>query len=425
MSSHRLLLRASATALPSLPRSDFLWRRDDSSSMDTSLGPRLERLGPVPELHVDFVRLAAVVFFVDRTVPRPRGWARELQLEIPVSDPDRWSSVSDELATALNTLTGDFWTLTFNRPREPRRIDAAPPHDANRVVLFSGGADSTSGAALALAEDRGVVLASHHDWSNTRGQQNAARRELTQIFGNEPINFSWRLGRTSRQVGSGVGFGEERSRRSRSIVFVALGLALAAVSDAELWVPENGFTSLNPPLSGERRGALSTRTTHPGFLDAIADTLDRIGLHVKMVNPFEQMTKGEVFIELREVLGNADALQLLASTNSCAKPGRDRGFAPDTHCGVCLGCLVRRAAFIAAGLNDATLYREEAMNGERRRVWLSPARRQTYESVRYRVAVGYEIDDILDLGLPDRVDLEKALELARRGLSELAAVEIS
>ena len=59
MSRHRLLLTASGSALANLAADDFLWRREDQSSMTTSLGPRLERLGPVPALHVDFVRLAA------------------------------------------------------------------------------------------------------------------------------------------------------------------------------------------------------------------------------------------------------------------------------------------------------------------------------------------------------------------------------
>ena len=209
------------------------------------------------------------------------------------------------------------------------------------------------------------------------------------------------------------------------MVFIALGLAVASMRDAQLWIPENGFTALNPALSGERRGANSTRTAHPGMLDELTDVLARMGLHVDVRNPFDQMTKGEVFAAVRAKLGDGPAEKLLNDTNSCAKPSRDAGFSPDAHCGVCLGCLVRRAAFIAGGVTDRTLYKESAMSGNERSTWLSPARRETYEALQYRVRSGFDIDDILDLGLPDRWEPDEALAVAERGLAELAAVKIA
>src|SRR6476660_4409505 len=90
---HRLLLNASGASLENLSPDDLLWRPVDlESSVTTDLGPRLERLGQVPALSVDFVRLAALVFFCDRTVKRPRMLRRDLELEVAVSDPDIWSS---------------------------------------------------------------------------------------------------------------------------------------------------------------------------------------------------------------------------------------------------------------------------------------------------------------------------------------------
>lgn len=424
MSGHRLLLTASGGALANLSADNFLWRSDEPSSMESSLGPRLEALGPVPALHVDFVRLAALVFFADRTVPRRRDWVRELELDVPVSDPDRWSSHGDALADALNTLTGDLWTLSFSSRREPRLGDIVEPEECSRVVLFSGGADSASGAAIALGEEGSTVLVSHSDWQSIRGQQNRVLTALDSIFGEEPTNIYWRLMRREAQAGSGAPFAEEPSRRSRSVIFIALGLAVASMREAELWIPENGFTALNPPLSGERRGANSTRTAHPGMLDELTEVLDAVGLHVQIRNPFEELTKGEVFERVRKQLGDTDAQALLGPTNSCAKPGRERGFAPDAHCGVCLGCLVRRAAFQVSGVVDPTTYKERAMSGARRKRWMSASRRETFEALQYRIAVGFEIDDILDLGLPDRWEPDDALAVAQRGLQELGGVEI-
>ncbi len=424
MSRHRLLLKATGAALANLSADDFLWRSNEPSSMETSLGPRLEGLGPVPALHVDFVRLAALVFFADRTVLRRRDWVRDLELDVAVSDPDAWTPHGERLADALNTLTGDFWTLTFSSRREPRLGEVAEPHEAERVVLFSGGADSAAGAATALGDDGTTVLVSHADWQNVRGQQNRVLAELATIFGDQPANVYWRLRRKDVQVGSGASFDDEPSRRSRSMVFVALGLAVAALSGAHVWIPENGFTALNPALSGERRGANTTRTAHPGMLDELGEVLGAVGLHVDMHNPFEEMTKGEVFQQAKRQLGDDAAQSLLNATNSCAKPGREAGFAPDDHCGVCLGCLVRRAAFLASGISDMTVYKERAMSARRRAKWLSASRRETYEALRYRIEIGYDIDDILDLGLPDRWEPEDALAIAARGLQELAAVQV-
>lgn len=424
MSRHRLLLAASGASLANLSPDDFLWRSREPSSMDSSLGPRLETLGPVPNLHVDFVRLSSLVFFADRTVPRRRDWVRELELEVAVSDPDVWSPHADALADALNTLTGDYWALTFSSRREPRLGDVAEPTQADRVVLFSGGADSAAGAAVSLGRDGRTALASHSDWQQVRHQQVRVLQSLGTIFDPERPNVYWRLKRKQTQVGSNRAFEEERSRRSRSIVFIALGLAVASMSGAQLWIPENGFTALNPALSGERRGANSTRTVHPGMLDELTDVLVQVGLHVDVHNPFEQMTKGEVFADLRTQVGDEPAEQLLNETNSCAKPGRDAGFSPDDHCGVCLGCLVRRAAFIAGGVTDRTVYKESAMTGRQRSRWLSPARRETYEALQYRLRIGFHVDDMLDLGLPDSWEPNDALALAERGLDELRAVQI-
>lgn len=426
MSAHRLLLHASGGALSGLRSNDLLWRpHGEPSSVATTLGPRLEALGPVPALHVDFVRLAAFVFFCDRTVARPKHLRRTLDLDVAVSDPERWQPHATRLGALLCVLTGDDWGLTFSRRREPRlgRLADAPEGDVS--VLFSGGADSACGAVVAHAGASSPVLVSHHDWRNIRGQQATTLDALEIAIGVRPVNVSWRFAREGVQVGSASPFGEEPSRRSRSVIFVALGLAVAAMNGTELWVAENGITSLNPPLSGERRGALSTRTTHPAVLRGLTEVLVDIGLHADLRNPFAEMTKGQAFTSVRETLGVDVASDLLSVTNSCAKPQRLAGFAPDAHCGVCMGCLVRRAAFIASGIEDRTVYKERALEADGLRdKWLTPGKRTTYESLRYRIELGYTEEDILDLGLPDDADIDGAFKLANAGLAELARVEI-
>lgn len=422
---HRLLLQASGAQLGSLSPDDLLWRpHGEPSSVETTLGPRLEGLGEVPPLHTDFVRLAALVFFCDRTVKRPRMLRRTLDLQVAVSDPAAWEPHSERLAAILAILTGDAWTLSWERRREPRlgTVDALPSVDL--CVLFSGGADSTCGAVIARDEGHQPLLVSHSDWRNISGQQSKALDALEAAFGNRPSSLKWRFARTTRQVGSGIEFENEPSRRSRSLLFIALGAAVSGATGNDLWVAENGFTSLNPPLMAESLGALSTRTTHPAFINGLVETLMDVGLNVSVRNRFAGLTKGQMFGLVRDALGPISASELLSETHSCGKPQRLTGYAPDAPCGVCLGCLVRRCAFIAAGLQDNTEYLERVLPARRRRAWLTPKRRSTYQALQDRLEVRFSEDDVLDIGLPNDANLDAAFRLLEAGLVELEHVHV-
>ena len=227
------------------------------------------------------------------------------------------------------------------------------------------------------------------------------------------------------QVGSQAKFGNEPTRRSRSLLFLALGTAIAGASGKPLWIAENGFTSLNPPLVPESAGALSTRTTHPAFLKGVVEVLADLGVQLDLKNRFNDQTKGEMFAEVKETLGADRAAAVLGATHSCGKPPQGvKRIPPEMHCGVCYGCLVRRSAFLAAELTDSTPYADQEIAQSRRKEYLSPKRLATYRALQYRLEVGFDEEDVLDLGLPDDADLDGALDLIRRGLAELAAVKI-
>jgi hypothetical protein len=430
MTAHRLWLRVGPRQLEQLGPGDFLWspRGGGGSSFETSISPRLEELGDVPPLHVDLVRLAVLVFCADRSTLRDQGpgvrWDRDLELTVPVSAPDDWNAAADELTALLHVLSGDRWRLAFERERAPRRGRVATVEPAEIVCLFSGGAESLAGALAAHARTGAPpVLVSHWDNVATSAVQSRLVEQLEQLWGAEPFHHRLQVQRRKHQVGSGVAFRDEKSRRTRSFLFVALGLAVAAARSAELWIGENGFTSLNPPLTPERRGSLTTRTTHPGFLDGVADLLVRLGLTASIHNPLETMTKGEVLTDAARHLPKANAAELFSETHSCGKTPWFKGFAQSAQCGLCYGCLVRRGSFIAAGLDDSTIYIEEALRGKRRRAdFVTPTRRTTIEAARYRLGRRYSAGDLLSLGLPARIPITDAVALANRGLDELRPV---
>ncbi len=412
MSEHRLHLRDPGGALGI---TDFLWSDHQSASFRTNLTVGLTEFPDGRRANRDLLRLAVLVFLVDRTGRRPKRWERELHLEVPVERPKVWAPLTPDLERMRGFLTSDTWTLNFCATRRPE----SPPHPhpcpvGDQYVLLSGGADSLSGALL-LGDPAATCFVSH-----SATGQHAVVDALGGLWNQRPTHFV-RYVKRKRIAVSGQHFADERSSRSRSLLYFALGLLAASANRAPLLVPENGFASLNPPMAPERSGSLSTRTTHPWYLFELRRILAEVGAHADLANPFESKTKGEIFADVASKYGRDQASAVLSVSHSCSR-GNLKFHAPKgvRHCGVCYGCLVRRAAFAASGLTDQTPYLAEvtdpigAAGG-----WLTPKERQDVAVAEYAVAAG-SIDpaDVIASGLPP-TEVDSAIALAQRGLDEL------
>lgn len=427
MPAFRLRLAAPTAVIAEEARSSFYWLPDRSSSFTSTLGPALGAFGPVPDLNVDLVRLAATVYAADRSViraARGSGWnQRNFELEIPVSDAARWSAVSSDLENVIGFLTGDHWSLSFNEDAAPAEEVATSTAMPKRVVLLSGGADSAIGALVSradLAADEQHVLLSHFSASSVAPiQRNIAERVAALLPEPSQKHRQIHFGRNQHRLDS-TAYPTEPSSRSRSLLFLALGLAVASIYEVPLWIPENGFASLNPPLGPERRGSLSTRTTHPAFLGGLSDVLTAVGARGLIENPFAASTKGELFTRAAVLIGDTAAADLLSATNSCAHTGqRSFHISPTTACGVCFGCVVRRASFHAAGLSDTTSYISADSNAQLQ-AWLD--RNSVVPAVRSFVARGVRQRDLIALSLPPTYPMAQALDLCGRGVEELSVL---
>ena len=147
-------------------------------------------------------------------------------------------------------------------------------------------------------------------------------------------------------------------QHGRSFLFLALAATVAISKGiADIRVYENGPVALNAPFSEAR---FNTRTTHPVFLDLFARLLrEALEVEVRIANPFELMTKGEVLagLEPRD-------LAAIPGTNSCwsySKVGqitKRLGLASFSgrHCGRCIPCIWRRAAVKHAGAEHDDTY---------------------------------------------------------------------
>jgi hypothetical protein len=237
------------------------------------------------------------------------------------------------------------------------------------------------------------------------------------MAGGQQQHFQIHLNRKGKRL-DGSRYDREPSSRSRSILFIALGLAVASIDSVQLWIPENGFASLNPPLGYNRLGSLSTKTTHPAFLQGLQDVLARVGAHSDLHNPFTTKTKGEMFQLAIEAIGQQQASELFGLTNSCAHTGHP-GHRPSaaTPCGVCFGCVVRRAALKAANLPDLATYADPASSAKLKK-WLEDE--TIVPAIRSFISRGVRTRDLLAMSLPTSYSLEDAANLCDRGVKELA-----
>lgn len=406
----------------------LLWNGGNRGTFSGPLDPHLAAFGPVRDTNVDFVRIALGVFAADRSVyRRARGsdWnARDFHLSIEVNEPQVWTGLSDELSEVIGFLTGDRWAFNF--------LPAAPPPESplqtlpisepipKRIVLLSGGADSASGAllsALDLPKGEWQFLVSHFSATAISPFQKRLVSEINRLAPQQASSHRQvHLNRTGARL-DGSSFRNEPSSRSRSLLFLALGLATAAQSGEALLMPENGFASLNPPLGPERRGALSTHTTHPRFLVDLEAVLTQAGAHGRIENPFRNLTKGEMFARVADRIGRAEASAYLAGTNSCAHTDGRYSHAPSgSSCGVCFGCLVRRSSFHAADLDDATEY---LVDDPQHRFDEFVRGKSIVEAMRDFCATDVKPRMVISMSLPDGYSPSEAFDLCGRAVGEL------
>lgn len=295
-------------------------------------------------LAFDFLMIALGVVSADKAVLRSEcadGWTRQIELTVFVHEYDKWLQEKKQLEEMLRFLTGDFWTINFKKLYTPICPEKDYPLRSNDCVcLLSGGMDSLVGAIDLHEEGRNPLFLSQI----VRGDADHQRAYAAAVGEDNLCQWSNNVKKHGRT---------ENSTRARSIIFFAYALLASCGIDyneagrKEIIVPENGYISLNIPLNRMRIGSLSTKTTHPVYMRMLQNIWDDLDLKVDLVLPYKYKTKGEVLVECK----NQKMMKsLIFGSTSCGKYQR-HGL---RHCGECVPCLVRRAAFLKAGLEDDT-----------------------------------------------------------------------
>ena len=358
----KLVASSSQKALPALTRQCIpvlLYGRGEPAkvaSAGAAVAEDLKRhhVCPTPRAW-DLLSFALSVIVADTAVLRktsPDGWTREFEVVVGVSDPDFWNSQKALLESMLRFLTTDLWTFEFAKDTFacfPKKVEAP---EEPCVALLSGGIDSLVGALDLVAQGIKPLAVSQTVLGDGDKQLLFARE-----IGSGLRHFQ--LNHNARAPGA-----NERSQRSRSLIFLTYGTVAATAlapydkgATVPLYVSENGLISINPPLTDARLGSLSTRTTHPVFMAQFQRLLTNAGLRVEMQNLYRFKTKGEMLTQCRD----QDYLRKRAHEATSCSRYRRNGL---RHCGRCIPCMIRRAAFVAWNRPDKTdyIYKELGKN---------------------------------------------------------------
>ncbi|UVK35802.1 hypothetical protein LHFGNBLO_006016 (plasmid) [Mesorhizobium sp. AR10] len=283
----------------------------------------------------DLIDLAGAIYRIESQIRRrPTDPAVRWELDIPVRDPDFWTSTGGPLlASCLGFLNRARWIPTFYARSDAVEFIHPEPDErkVDQITLFSGGMDSLSGAGShAGARDPIQLVSFYHG-------QARLQSELAAELGYH-LPTQWRL--TGRR-------GREGMNLIRSFMFLSLGAAVAESYGARRIVQyENGVLGTAVPQSGN---FITTRHAHPETHRRIVKLFDAVfGGSFTILNPFLPLTKREVGETLVAALGAARAEKLFRRTETCwylfqPKVG---GLvkANGQPCGVCTPCIVRRTA---------------------------------------------------------------------------------
>jgi hypothetical protein len=399
---------------------------EDTTTVRASVNPWLTELGSVSPQAIDLVRIATAALIADRRSPRPAGWSREIRLRVHAVEPAKWIDAVETVSALLQFLSGDIWDVELvvdsssapeDKDGEDKDDRATPSLDA--ATLFSGGLDSFCGALVAAGAGRSYLYVSQRDNPTVAGSQNRARDWLRTSLDDtfDPLAITLAQAQLTKV--------RDPNSRSRSLLFLALGFAAAESANLpRLVVPENCFTSLNPPLRADRTGSLSTRSTHPYTFALLNLLREQLGMSVEVENPFAWLTKGEL---VAKAASSSSAASVgIATTLSCAKlDGRVyKGGNQNWNCGLCVACIIRRAAIAAAGLDDQTPYVATKVKKSVLKE-LVERRRSDIQAVKRALAVGVSEDALIsDTEFPVDFDIDQALDLWQRALKEIALVSL-
>lgn len=354
--------------LPDLEWKDsyvFSFTREKYSTIFTNIAETWYRMDQmlIPERYEDLFVIGISIFALDKRINRRKFmdcWTRDISVNIPVLEIDKWNKTKEQWNKILSFLTGDIWDINFrqcskqySKRDNPNRVHLHV-EKCDCVSLFSGGLDSYCGAIKLLEEGKSPCLIGHNEYPKLRKKQQGFVDTFQSIYNEQVVKFiSFSANsRAPKNIQGEVLSGAENTSRGRSLLFLCAALSIAGIlgETVPVYIPENGFIGLNIPLTNSRKGTCSTRTTHPYFINGFQEILKNVGINNQIINFFAYSSKREIVDSVKHTEAfNAHYMDTISCSHPClARYNRKGHNEYPINCGYCYPCLIRKSSLIDA-----------------------------------------------------------------------------
>jgi len=327
----------------------------------------------IPSLYEDLFIIGLSIFAIDKRVSRKNSfdnWTRKLEVSIPVLEKEKWDCVKEKWENMLSFLTGDIWNISFRKSYDifskrnrssSKRIDIS---GCTCVSLFSGGLDSFCGAIELLSKGESPCLIGHNEYPKLRKkQENLCKMFCNKYPKQKTVFASFTANSRAPKGEDGVLDIPENTSRGRSLLFLCAAVSIAGIigDGTRIYVPENGFIGLNIPLTNNRKGTCSTRTTHPYFIKAYNEILDLVHINHRVENFFAFNSKREIVNQVKntEVFKQGARLTISCSHPCLPRYKKEGNKTYPKNCGYCYPCLIRKSSMLDVDAFDGPYSQKE------------------------------------------------------------------
>jgi len=278
------------------------------------------RISPLPHYLQEIIEMGACLYFAENAVDKPKN------ITFETVDPSRWKDSTEYLQRLFDFLTDRYIEINFEEVKRGRDSELEEIRGKYGVSLFSGGADSYCGSWHLLDKNYNVCLV---HTSTSKKMQSIARR----VFENFPQDKSFLYEMSDQFI---QGQTSPLYPQLRSTLFLMNSVPLMEKFDvSEVFIPENGFMMINPPVS---ELVVFTKATRPEVL-FFCQTIfsDYLRKNISILSPFYKNTKSEI-------LANYVKRKGIDQTFSCFnyRWGKRKNM-----CGTCYGCNITRLSMLA------------------------------------------------------------------------------
>ena len=286
----------------------------------------------------DLLDFAGAIYQIERQF---RGRQRtnpieQVSLSITLRKPKAWTDGTlTSVKRILQLLGNAVWDVELKsglRAGIPSTDRSKPPR-CTQVALFSGGMDSTCGAATCRDEAERTQLVGFYT------RQMTLQEELAQTLGFK------RLAQCRMQWKGKPGL--THSFYYRSFFFLCLAAAIAESWEARRILQfENGVLATAVPPAPSWR---MTKHAHPLLHQYATDLFGSLfGGRWQIVNPFLHLTKRQCLDAAANSYGKTELYKIIAKTQTCWYYTSNRIVGalktPNKACGACIPCIVRHTA---------------------------------------------------------------------------------